>query len=100
MALRNRARVALLPASILGSLIFYVVTNTGSWIIEPAYAKTLAGWAQALTTGLPGYPPTWTFFRSTLISDLLFTALFILCMAASRAPEAEPASALAPQPGR
>jgi hypothetical protein len=32
---------------------------------------------QALTTGLPGYPPTWTFFRNSLIGDLLFAAFFI-----------------------
>ena len=45
------------------------------------YAKTFAGWVQALTTGLPGYPPTIAFFRNTVISDTLFTAIFIACMA-------------------
>ena len=87
-ALRNRASLAtVLPASVLGSVIFYGVTNTSSWLTEPGYAKTVAGWVQALTTGLPGFAPTWTFFRSTLISDLLFSALFVLCMVAMRAPE-------------
>jgi len=90
IALRSRARLAtLLPASALGSVIFYVVTNTSAWVTSPAYARTLAGWAQALTVGLPGYAPTWTFFRSSLISDLLFTSLFVFCMAATRAPERE-----------
>jgi hypothetical protein len=98
-ALRNRPRLAtVLPVSLLGSLIFYIVTNTSSWLTWPGYSRTFAGWAQALTTGLPGYPPTWMFFRSTLISDLLFTALFVLCMAATREPEPEPA--LAVQSGR
>jgi len=92
--LRNRARLSLiLPASVLGSLIFYVVTNTTSWLGTAAYAKTLAGWVQALTTGLPGYAPTWTFYRSTLLSDLLFTTLFVLCMSATAEPSFEiPAS--------
>jgi hypothetical protein len=93
-ALRDRARMAtVLPASVLGSAIFYMVTNTSSWLTWPAYAKTFAGWLQALTTGLPGYEPTWMFFRSTLLSDLLFTALFVLCMAATRAPAPSPALA-------
>jgi hypothetical protein len=83
-AVRDHARLAaILPASILGSILFYVVTNTSSWLTWPGYAKTFAGWQQALTTGLPGYAPTWMFFRSSLISDLLFTLLFVLCMSAT-----------------
>ncbi len=70
-----------LPASVLASLSFSIITNTGSWLTDAGYAKTFAGWSQALITGLPGYAPTWTFFRSTFVSDLLFTALFVLCMA-------------------
>ena len=51
--------------------------------------STFAGLMQSLTTGLPGYAPTWMFFRSTFVSDLLFTGLFVLCMVAtgSRASE-------------
>ena len=93
-SLRNRASLAtVLPASVLGSVIFYVITNTSSWLGTPAYAKTFSGWAQALTTGLPGYEPTWMFYRSTLVSDLLFSTLFVLCMAAT-----SPAPGVAKQP--
>lgn len=81
----------ILLASLAGSLLFYTVTNTASWCTEPGYAKTPGGWVQALTTGVPGYEPTWMFFRSTLFSDLLFTGLFIACMAAAR-KQAAPAS--------
>ena len=77
----NPKAAMILGASVLGSIAFYVITNTGDWLTEPLYAKTLAGWTQALTTGLPGYPPTFTFFRNTFASDLLFTALFVACMA-------------------
>ena len=80
--LRARPKATLiLGASVLGSIAFYVITNTGDWLVDPLYAKTLAGWVQALTTGLPGYPPTITFFRNTFASDLLFTAIFVACMA-------------------
>jgi len=84
-ALRDRARLPqLLGASLLGSLIFFIVTNTGSWITDPGYAKTLAGWTQAMTTGLPGYPSTWWFYRHTLLGDVCFTLLFAGCMALQR----------------
>jgi len=93
-ALRGRARfITVLPASVGGSLLFYVITNTGSWIDQPGYAKTFAGWVQALTIGLPGYPPTWSFFRNSLASDVLFSLLFVACMAltSSRETAADPA---------
>jgi hypothetical protein len=61
---------------LVGALMFYFVTNTAAWLQNPEYPKTLAGWLQALTSGIPGLPPTWTFFRNTLLSGGLFTALF------------------------
>jgi len=72
----------LLPGSIAGSLIFYGITNSVSWLYDPGYAKNFAGWVQALTVGLPAYgaTPTWMFFRNSLVSDLFFTAIFVLLM--------------------
>jgi len=67
----------LLGGGLLGAILFYLITNTASWIYNPGYVKTLAGWWQALTTGIPGLPPTWEFFRNTLMSGGLFTALFV-----------------------
>jgi Family of unknown function (DUF6580) len=81
--LQNRASLKiLLPSSIVASTIFYAVTNAFSWLTDPGYAKNFAGLVQSLTVGLPQYSatPTWMFFRNSLISDLLFTLLFVLCM--------------------
>ncbi len=84
-ALRGHARVLyVMGGAIAGSLGFYAVTNTASWLGSPAYAKTVSGWAQALTVGTPGYPPTWVFFQNTFVSDLLFTGLFLASMAVVR----------------
>ncbi len=69
-----------LLASLGASVFFYLATNTASWLTAPEYAKSFAGWWQALTVGIPGYPPTWTFFRNSVVSDLLFTALFVGCL--------------------
>ena len=74
---RRAAFWKLLGGGLLGAVIFYLVTNTLSWLQDPAYVKTIAGWIQALTTGRPDWhPTTWEMFRNTLGSGGLFTALF------------------------
>ena len=79
----------LLPASLAGSIIFYVVTNAFAWLSDPGYVKNFAGLVQALTVGLPQHSmtPTWMFFRNSVVSDLLFTTLFFFCMKSVRVPE-------------
>jgi hypothetical protein len=96
LLLQNRRSLkTLLPASIAGSVIFYIVTNLVSWFFDPGYAKNFAGLIQALTIGLPQYSatPSWMFFRNSLISDLLFTLLFVLCMNFGRSMEGSRARA-------
>ena len=71
--------LALTPAM---TLAFYAIMNTVAWLTSAppfAYAKTLAGWWQSQTVGLPipGAPPSYFFLRNALIGDLLFTALFV-----------------------
>jgi hypothetical protein len=85
----KRSWLTLLSGGILGAFLFYLITNTAAWLSNPQYAKTLAGWIQALTTGLPGYPTTWEFFRGTLLSGGIFSALFIGAMKLVEATEAE-----------
>ena len=80
----------LLGGGLFGAILFYLVTNTASWLQNPEYAKTLAGWIQSLTTGTPNYPSTWEFFRNTLLSGGLFTGLFVAAMKLT-APAESPA---------
>lgn len=87
LLLRNRLSFqTLLPASIVGSCLFYFVTNAAAWMTDPGYAKNFAGLVQSLTVGLPAYggTPSWMFFRNSLLSDALFTALFVACMSFGR----------------
>lgn len=58
--------------SLLCSLIFYLAANTFAWAAYPGYAKSLAGWIQCQTTGLPGFPPSWMFLRNMLFGDTLW----------------------------
>ena len=100
LLLRNRASLkTLLPASIAGSTIFYAITNAFAWLTDPGYAKNFAGLIQALTVGLPQYSatPSWMFFRNSLLSDLLFTLLFIVCMSFGRNAEQSRARAAVPR---
>ena len=83
--------IPVLLAAVSSSIFFYLITNTISWYFDaaiplsvPLYPKTFPGWLQALTVGHPGFPPTYLFLRNTLISDLLFTSLFLLTQALLR----------------
>jgi hypothetical protein len=81
--------LGLMGGGVLGAALFYLVTNTLAWLSDPGYFKTLAGWLQALTTGRPGFPPTWTFFLKTLTSGGLFTGLFAGAMKLAEQVEPE-----------
>ena len=88
----------LVSGSLVGALLFYLVTNTAAWLQNPEYAKTLAGWVQALTTGIPRFPPTWMFFGKTLLSTGLFTGLFVGAMKLSEKAEKKEAEAAEEEP--
>jgi hypothetical protein len=100
--------VSLISGSLVGAVLFYLITNTAAWFFNPfhnpEYIKTFASWILALTKGISGWPSTLTFFRHTLLGTGLFTALFVAAQkltapvespadktAGARADEAEPA---------
>jgi hypothetical protein len=108
---------ALLGGGILGALLFYLITNTASWLFNPfnnpEYTKDFLGWLTALTKGTGGWPQTWEFFRNTLLSGGLFTGLFVGAMklttdaespqdkqAGVREPESAPETESAPEEGK
>lgn len=63
----------LLFGTLTCSLLFYLAANTLSWASSAEYTKTLAGWVQSQTTGLPQYsPPAWAFLRNALIADTIW----------------------------
>jgi hypothetical protein len=84
---------SLLGGGIFGAILFYFITNTASWLFNPfgnpEYSKTFWGWITALITGTNGWPETWQFFRNTLLSGGLFTALFVGAMKLSTAESAQ-----------
>lgn len=98
---RRSSLLSLLGGGLLGAVLFYLITNTASWLFNPfnnpEYTKDLPGWIRALTLGTAGWEETWKFFRNTLMSGGLFTGLFAGAMklteGAESAEEKEPKDA-------
>ena len=95
--------ITLVGGGLLGAILFYLITNTASWLFNPfhnpEYARTLTGWIIALTKGVGGYPSTWEFFRNTLLSGGLFTALFAAAeKLTAESPAEKNAGAREPEP--
>lgn len=59
---------ALFGTSIGASVLFFLVSNFGSWIASPFYPQNIGGLMASYGAGLP-------FFWSTLIGDLFFTSV-------------------------
>ena len=57
-------------ASVIGSTLFFLITNFGAWYADPfnMYPKTIDGLAASYTLGLP-------YFLNTLIGDLVWCAV-------------------------
>jgi len=60
---------SLLKASLVSSVLFFLITNFGVWATGLMYQKNLNGLMQSYVMGLP-------FFRNTLISDLFYSFSF------------------------
>ena len=88
MALRRASwgtsPLAVLGATLAGSVFFYVASNALTWLGSPEYLQTLSGLWQALTFGLPGYLPSYVFFRNELVSDGLYSMVFLACVRLTR----------------
>lgn len=55
-------------AAIASALLFFILTNSGVWVLENLYPKTGAGLADCFVAAIP-------FFRNTLASNLVYSAL-------------------------
>jgi hypothetical protein len=75
----------MIPALLFLFCVVALRVTTGLlWLTDPGYVKNFVGLIQAFTVGLPQYgaTPSWMFFRNSLLSDLIFTAVFVLLMRA------------------
>jgi len=71
--LSNRFFKSVSPSTVIGasfsaSVLFFVITNLGVWLEGRLYPPTLEGLASSYINAVP-------FFRNTLLSDLVFSAI-------------------------
>lgn len=76
MLLRNRTRsvFAIAGGSLVGSIVFFLVSNFGWWMTMGFHTPDFAGLTQCYVQALP-------FFRNTIASDLAFNAVLFGCFA-------------------
>lgn len=68
--LKDRRNVQnIIGASLASSVLFFLITNFGVWLVSGMYPKSIAGLWQSYFYALP-------FFRNTLIGDLFYTGIF------------------------
>ena len=68
MLSRNIKFKNVIAASLLSSLLFFVLTNFQMWIQSPLYAKNISGLIACFIAAIP-------FFHHTILSDLAFVGL-------------------------
>ena len=63
---KNLATIA--GSSLFSSLLFFLITNFGVWLVSGMYAHTSAGLLQCFVLAIP-------FFGNTLLSTVIYTAV-------------------------
>ena len=67
---KNKKLSTILGGTILGSVIFYLITNGAVWAFGSLYDHNLAGLAQSYIMAIP-------FFRNSLLGDLFYTGALV-----------------------
>ena len=65
---KNKSFPNIIGASLVSSILFFLVTNAGVWIAG-AYDRSIIGLWQSYVMGIP-------FFRPTILGDLFYTGVF------------------------
>ena len=60
---------SIVAATIFSSVLFFLITNFGSWLLIGVYSREIDGLLQAYIAGVP-------FFRNTLLGNLFFSSMF------------------------
>lgn len=86
---QHKNSTSILSSSLLSAVLFFVLTNFGTWLMSNLYPHTLKGLQECFILAVP-------FFRATLLSTLVYTfAIFTLYeVVAARVKKTQLASAL------
>ncbi len=68
--LKGRLNVSnVIIAALLSSLLFFILTNFGVWVMYDFYPKNFAGLSEAYVAGIP-------FFRNDLLGNFFYSGVF------------------------
>ncbi len=67
--LKKVSPIKLFDVSLLSSLLFFLITNFGVWLVSDMYSKNAGGLFIAYLLGLP-------FLRNTIIGDIVYSFTF------------------------
>jgi hypothetical protein len=78
---RQQSTPRILASVLLGAVVFFVVTNFGSWLAYDTFPKTTPGLIACYAAGLP-------FFINSLLGDLFYSAVLFggLAFAEAKVP--------------
>jgi len=68
---KKTSPLKIMLGTLLGSLLFFIITNFGVWITSSMYERNINGLLRCYYMGLP-------FFRNTIFGDFLYTAFFFI----------------------
>ncbi len=66
---KHKSPATIFTGSLLGSILFFLITNFAVWQFTNWYPKTLSGLIQCYILALP-------FFRNSLLGDLFYNSIF------------------------
>jgi hypothetical protein len=68
LALRSKSPLRIVGAAMASSVLFFVITNFGTWAVSGMYPLSASGLAACYVAAIP-------FFQSTVVGDLFYSAL-------------------------
>ncbi len=69
---KNKKAATVIGGTILGSVLFFLITNFAVWAFGSMYTHTFAGLTQCYTMAIP-------FFKNTILGDLFYTGALVGC---------------------
>jgi len=82
MVKKKKEFATVLGGSLLGSILFFLITNGAVWAFGTMYAHSFAGLMQSYLMGIP-------FLKNTLLGDLFYTGVLVGSMEAILAYKAK-----------
>ncbi len=71
LVVRNNKKFStILGGTLLGSILFFLITNFAVWAFGTMYAHNLSGLAQSYTMAIP-------FFKNSLLGDIFYTTILV-----------------------